>query len=511
MNLESTFGSSPRSIQTMLSGIAVTFPAGNKAIGLSERKNASKLPARHHRVEAGGGQSYLSYEEIVEHLKKGYSFSPRDADSYLPLAQAHVELGNWEAAIKVCSTAIGLFTEGQHQQRETKACLAHFFRAYAHGSLAQKSEGQQRLEHLKESERDYLEAISLDPKFVSAHCYLGVLYALQSRWDEAEKAFKQAIKLKPDYAEAHNDLGAMYARSGRPRLAAKALERAAELKPRELRVLRNLGEAYWELERWEDAQRVYRKAIRNAPEDAVLRYLLGNAYTAQGQLQKAVPCFTAAIRLDPEYADAYGNLGAVYYKLGRVHDAVEALSQALEIEPDDAAVNQSLREIRYQILEGAARAQLAARGRNAVISFDALAELLTEARAHVFGETDLSNPFDGYAPEEIVSALGPAVKRLKPGSRIELAAKFLEAGLLSSGKAARLAGMGHPEFLKSMERRGLALTPSAGRGTPPIDVEAAVSLLRSWDEGDPKEQKETWDYLRVALDEDRLSNRKLFG
>lgn len=38
-----------------------------------------------------------------------------------------------------------------------------------------------------------------------------------------------------------------------------------------------------------------------------------------------------------------------------------------------------------------------------------------------------------------------------------------------------------------------------------------VSLLQSWmDEGDPKEQQETGEYLIRALDEDRLADRPLF-
>ena len=43
--------------------------------------------------------------------------------------------------------------------------------------------------------------------------------------------------------------------------------------------------------------------------------------------------------------------------------------------------------------------------------------------------------------------------------------------------------------------------------------EAAIQLLRSWREGDEEErkrQKETWEYLKRVLDEDRLSYRKFF-
>lgn len=44
----------------------------------------------------------------------------------------------------------------------------------------------------------------------------------------------------------------------------------------------------------------------------------------------------------------------------------------------------------------------------------------------------------------------------------------------------------------------------------PCDKDAVIELLRSWCEGDEQEQQETWDYLKRALDEDRLSDRKFF-
>ncbi|MDQ6659556.1 MAG: hypothetical protein M3Z24_01160 [Chloroflexota bacterium] len=40
--------------------------------------------------------------------------------------------------------------------------------------------------------------------------------------------------------------------------------------------------------------------------------------------------------------------------------------------------------------------------------------------------------------------------------------------------------------------------------------DALIQLLRSWREGDEQEQRDTWKYLQHALDEDRLSDRKLF-
>lgn len=53
-----------------------------------------------------------------------------------------------------------------------------------------------------------------------------------------------------------------------------------------------------------------------------------------------------------------------------------------------------------------------------------------------------------------------------------------------------------------------------GVGIPALEHEqknfALAQLLKSWHEGDELEQRETWERLKKALDEDRLSDRKLF-
>lgn len=40
--------------------------------------------------------------------------------------------------------------------------------------------------------------------------------------------------------------------------------------------------------------------------------------------------------------------------------------------------------------------------------------------------------------------------------------------------------------------------------------QAVIDLLNAWEQEDEEEQRETWEFLKRALDEDRLSFRKLF-
>jgi hypothetical protein len=46
---------------------------------------------------------------------------------------------------------------------------------------------------------------------------------------------------------------------------------------------------------------------------------------------------------------------------------------------------------------------------------------------------------------------------------------------------------------------------------PATDAESAIALLQSWCSEDAQEQRETWEFLKTALDQDRLSDRKLFS
>ena len=70
------------------------------------------------------------------------------------------------------------------------------------------------------------------------------------------------------------------------------------------------------------------------------------------------------------------------------------------------------------------------------------------------------------------------------------------------------------ELLNTLRQFRQKLPPEAH---PVVDEEqakknqAAIDLIDSWlNEDDPAEHQETWDFLKKALDEDRLSNRPLF-
>ena len=58
-------------------------------------------------------------------------------------------------------------------------------------------------------------------------------------------------------------------------------------------------------------------------------------------------------------------------------------------------------------------------------------------------------------PDDIAEQLDPDLDHLVGEFRLDLAARMYESGRLSSGQAARLAGIGRVRFLLTLHKRGV--------------------------------------------------------
>ncbi|OQX22666.1 MAG: hypothetical protein BWK75_00190 [Candidatus Altiarchaeales archaeon A3] len=61
--------------------------------------------------------------------------------------------------------------------------------------------------NFEEAEKEYKEAIKINPNFATAHYNLESLLINLTRYEEAEEEFREAIKINPNFAEAHAYLG----------------------------------------------------------------------------------------------------------------------------------------------------------------------------------------------------------------------------------------------------------------------------------------------------------------
>lgn len=470
------------------------------------------------RKESKKRSTNLSFEELVDHIKRGHHLTPNNADSAFNLAFAYKTLGKWSESAEAGTTALELYSKADEPDPTLKLAATYFLRGYAYASLGVKQEGDEALRNFEKAESDYLKALDLKSDYMMVYCYLGVLYAEQERWAEAEKALKQAIKLKPRYPGAHHDLGAVYMQSERPRQAIKAFEKAVEYEPKNLLALRHLAESYYEAERWDDARRLLLRVLKLEPKDAASIYKLGGAYLHLSDFQKAEKTLQQALDIDPEDIVAYNNLCLVYYKSGRLWDAAAALHEVLCLDPDNESARAGLSAFQKEMIEVVIDAHMEALDDEIDLDIEELINDLVGVRETVSDEDLKLLVAPGvFFPDQLTSALVPLLARLRPATRFELAGALFERRLLSAGKAAQLIGKDRVAFLNELEQSGRTISESViesdqqSADLPPINVEAAVALLQSWNEEDAGEQRETWEYLKKALDEDRLSDRKLFA
>lgn len=138
----------------------------------------------------------------------------------------------------------------------------------------------------------------------------------------------------------HNDLAVLYLEAGEPDQAAIHFTAVCRLQPTAAARF-NLARALETAGRSSDAIEQYREAVRLDPAYARAVKGLANALLVAGSGREAITGFSELLRLDPNDAEAYNNLGFARIQLGEFQDAIESLQRALALKPDypDARYN----------------------------------------------------------------------------------------------------------------------------------------------------------------------------
>jgi S1-C subfamily serine protease/Flp pilus assembly protein TadD len=119
---------------------------------------------------------------------------------------------------------------------------------------------------------------------------------------QALEAFREAIKAEPKYASAHNYLGLTYKKLGLFDESAQAYVKAIQLQPQNYVFLYNLGMVMYVANSYDNAATAFQKAIQIKPEDAESHFMLGKTYAQQGNIRGSGREYNILQRLDPKLA-----------------------------------------------------------------------------------------------------------------------------------------------------------------------------------------------------------------
>lgn len=136
--------------------------------------------------------------------------------------------------------------------------------------------------------KEYRAVIQLQPHLAEAHANLGLVYYLQSKFEESSQALAKAAALKPGLRGVNLFLGMDYIRLNFPKEAIPCLRRAIAEEPENKQARLSLGTALWNAGEGAAARQELREAARLFPDDVDALYDLGEAYqkSANRQLQK---------------------------------------------------------------------------------------------------------------------------------------------------------------------------------------------------------------------------------
>jgi len=160
-----------------------------------------------------------------------------------------------------------------------------------------------------------LSAIHLDPTLAEPHASLGMIYFFTD-WnlEAAEREFEQAIRLNPNYATAHHWYALDLAAEGRPAQALYEIHRAQKLDPVSLIIGTNVGWIEYLAHDYPAATRDLHRVLEMDPNFVRARTRLGMVEMATGDNNAAIADLTQALALsgdeDPWVAGLLGDAEA---------------------------------------------------------------------------------------------------------------------------------------------------------------------------------------------------------
>lgn len=173
-----------------------------------------------------------------------------------------------------------------------------------------------------------MKAIEIDDTIGEAHASMAFI-CLYYDWDwaMADREFKRAVSLAPKYSTAHEWYGMYLSIMGRFDEATAEMKRAQELTPLEPIINTMAGLPYLFSRRYDEAMEQCQKAIEIDPTLPTVYFLRGMAYVGKKMWDEAISDFEKFVTFSAGSAFALGFLGSAFALSGRIDEASKILSQ----------------------------------------------------------------------------------------------------------------------------------------------------------------------------------------
>jgi len=227
--------------------------------------------------------------------------------------------------------------------RERGTTNAAAYDAYLRGRhrFAKRGDGS-----IRQSIRDFSEAIARDPRYALAHAGLAEAYAAlpaaggaprETAIAQALGAAERAVALDSTRAEVWAARGTALRAAWRWTEAARAFRRAVAIDPGRAAARRSLGELLLLDGRVAEATAELQRAAEREPRSPASAMAHARALAIAGEHGAAVSRARAALALDSTRSDSHLALGALQLHAGERSDALRELRTALALDPRSIA------------------------------------------------------------------------------------------------------------------------------------------------------------------------------
>jgi len=180
-----------------------------------------------------------------------------------------------------------------------------------------------------------LRALELAPDLAEAHASRGLALSLGKRYAEAEREFEEALRLDPRYFEGHYFQARSRFQEGRYEEAARSFERAFAVRPDYQAIV--LEAQSWEaagrkelaLARYRDSLAVCARHLDLNPDDTRALTMGAASAALLGERERALDWLRRAIALEPDDAVVLYAAACSYARLDLRDEALAALDAAL--------------------------------------------------------------------------------------------------------------------------------------------------------------------------------------
>jgi len=193
------------------------YREGNYPAALGEFLKSEKIYSGDPFLQNDLGLTYMAMKKMdlaVKHFKKAIEIKPDYAPAINNLGTAYLNKKEWDNAIMYF-----------------KEITENLLYATPHFPLSNMGWAYYNKKEYALSEKFYLKALEIDPKFINALAGLGKTYIAMGRGSEAVATLEKAVKDYPRLGQLYLELARAYALSGEYEKALDSYEKAVEFAP----------------------------------------------------------------------------------------------------------------------------------------------------------------------------------------------------------------------------------------------------------------------------------------